>query len=256
MSDERDDFVTEQGRGEPLVILIHGWSCQRTDWAQTLAAMPQDLHCLALDLPGHGEARDRLWDDWTIEGLAKAVTEVADQKGARRLILVGHSMGGCVALEAARRWSGPVGVVLVDSFGLPYGDMDAETIAVIEEPFKADFRGAMAGLVDNTTVAELNPEIREWIKARMAAGDPERLLPIWHNLLRWSPDAAFAAIKGPIVALNGEHISEAAQKRCAPYVQETVLPGTHHFPQFEQPRAFALALQQSLESIASQLNVE
>ncbi len=248
-----DSHLTEQGQGEPLVVFIHGWSCRRSDWDSTLEALPEHWHCLALDLPGHGEALERPWDDWSIAGLARAVTDLADQRQARELILVGHSMGGCVALEAARRWSGPVGVVLVDTFGLPYGDMDADTIAAIEGPFQSNFREAMAGLVDNTTVPELSTQTREWIKTRMASGDPARLLPIWHHLLRWTPDDAFAAIQGPIVALNGEHIPEPAQIRCAPHVKETVLAGSHHFPLFEQPQAFTRALQQSLETMAQTL---
>lgn len=251
-SNHVNELLTEKGQGEPLMVFVHGWSCRRTDWDQVLKTLPG--HCLALDLPGHGDALEQSWDDWTISGLARAVTEAADRKQARQLVLVGHSMGGCVALEAARRWSGPVGVVLVDTFGLPYGDMDEDTIAAIEAPFHSDFAGAMADLVNNTTVPELSEETREWIKTRMASGDPERLLPIWHHLLRWSPEPAFAAIKGPIVALNGEHIPEAAQKRCAPYVQETIIAGSGHFPQFEQPQAFEQALRQSLENIIRKLD--
>lgn len=246
--------LTERGHGEPLVVFIHGWSCRRTDWDSTLEALPEHWHCLAMDLPGHGDAECRAWEDWTIPGLARAVTDVADQCRAHQLILVGHSMGGCVALEAARLWSGPVGVVLVDTFGLPYGDMDEDTIAAIEAPFQANFSEAMAALVDNTTVPELAADTREWIKSRMASGDPQRLLPIWHNLLRWTPEAAFAAIKGPIVALNGEHIPEPAQQRCAPHVKETVLAGTHHFPLFEQPQAFVSELTHTLDAIGLHLN--
>jgi len=116
--------------------------------------------------------------------------------------------------------------------------MDDTTIQAIEQPFHTDFRAAMYYLVDNTTATSLDPATRDWIRQRMASANPDKMLPIWHQLLRWSPDTAFAQIRCPIQAINGEHIPEAAQRRCAPYVSAQVLPGCHHFPQFEQPARF------------------
>ncbi|MDQ2077135.1 alpha/beta fold hydrolase [Marinimicrobium sp. ABcell2] len=239
--------VGEEGE---LILFLHGWSCQGSDWDAVLAALGDERHMMVLDLPGHGKSADVDWADWTIVGLARLVVAAAQRAGADRLTLVGHSMGGTVALEAARLWAqngGQLGgVVLVDTFGLPYGDMDAETIASIETPFQQDFVGAMHYLVDNTTVPELDEATRDWIKQRMASADPEKMLPIWADLLRWSPDAAFAELHCPIHAINGEHISEPARNRCAGNVMEQVIPGSHHFPQFEQPKDFTRTLRSLL----------
>ena len=238
-------------QGPKSVLFLHGWSCQASDWERTLSAMDGDYALMALDLPGHGQSEHVTWDDWTITGLARAAFIAAQEQEAREIILVGHSMGGTVALEAARLWAqtpeaGTVKkVILVDTFGLPYGDMDADTIASIEIPFQQNFVSAMHNLVDNTTTADLTT--REWIKQRMASGNPARMLPLWSDLLRWSPDAAFAELTCPIHAINGEHIPEPARQRCAPYVKTCVLPATHHFPQFEQPDNFVRTLRQLLD---------
>lgn len=172
---------------------------------------------------------------------------LAKDLDARKLTLVGHSMGGTVALEVATMWDGVMDkVILVDTFGLPYGDMDAETIASIEEPFHQDFIAAMHALVDNTTTPNLDEKTRTDIKQHMASADPDKMLPIWTDLLRWSPDSAFAQLQCPIYAINGEHVPEPAQKRCAPFVQARVIPNAQHFPPFEQPDQFYQALNELL----------
>ena len=241
-----------QGQGPNPILFLHGWSCCASDWETTLAGLAQDHPVMALDLPGHGESSDVAWHDATITGLARLVMATARQAGIQQLTLVGHSMGGAVALESARLWAleegaGKLaGVILVDTFGLPYGDMDEDTIASLENPFRDDFVAAMHNLVDSTTAASIAPDTREWIKRRMSSADPQRMLPIWADLLRWSPDEAFAELDCPITAINGEHISESARQRCAPHVEEVVMKGCHHFPLFEQPDAFVQTLKQVL----------
>lgn len=249
-------LVVPAPAADDAVVFVHGWSCQASDWLETLAALEGRHPALVPDLPGHGASRSVPWQSWSVEALGELVSALAEQQGVRRLRLVGHSMGGAVALEAARHWTkrrGPeslAGVVLVDTFALPYGDMDADTIAATETPFHEDFPAAMQQLVGATTAVDLPEQTRAWITDRMASADPEKMLPLWADLLRWSPDAAFAAIESPIVALNGENIPEPAQQRCAPHVRARVLPGAGHFPQFEVPSAFAEALSEELESLS------
>lgn len=224
----------------PLLVFVHGWSCRASDWDYTRAALQplvgEHYQLLAPDLPGHGDNQQAL-ADCSMPGLAQAL--LLQLPAALPVTLVGHSMGGCVALEAAALLGERAQqVILVDTFGLPYGDMDAATIASIETPFSDDFVAAMHYLVDNTTAASIDPATRDWIKTRMASANPALMLPIWQQLLRWSPMAAFSRIHCPIHALNGKHIPAVAQARCAPFVHSQVLAGCHHFPQFEQPAAF------------------
>ncbi|ACE86170.1 alpha/beta fold hydrolase [Cellvibrio japonicus] len=227
-----------------LIVLIHGWSCRASDWDATLSALASSAalpKCLAIELPGHGQHEHLPWSDWSIAGLARFVVDQLPESAT--IQLVGHSMGGCVALEAAAQLGERARqVILVDTFSLPYGDMDTATIDSIETPFREDFVAAMAYLVDNTTPSTLDSHTRDWIKTRMSGAAPEKMLPIWHNLLRWSPDSAFSRIQCPIHAINGEHIAPAAQDRCAPFVKARVLAGCHHFLQFEQPERFRQAL--------------
>lgn len=93
------------GKGEDPLLFIHGWSCQASDWDETLSALKGERPVMAIDLPGHGKSAHVEYEDATMIGLAKVVVAAAREAGINHLGLVGHSMGGVVALEAARLWA-------------------------------------------------------------------------------------------------------------------------------------------------------
>ena len=244
--------ASEVGQGSPLVVLLHGWCCRRSDWDQTLTALADDAHLLALDLPGHGASSEQVPEEWTVAGLAGALVTAVKATGAERVVLVGHSMGGAVALEAARALDTVDAVVLLDTFVIPYGDLTGEQADAIEAPFREDFTAAVEALVEQNVASILSRERRRWIIERMAAAEPARMLPLWHDLLRWSPDQAFADLatrKMPIHAINGDLVPEAARQRCRAHVREWVLDGAGHFPQFEMPERFQEMLRQVLGAL-------
>ncbi|MGM0453681.1 MAG: alpha/beta fold hydrolase, partial [Thermodesulfobacteriota bacterium] len=171
--------------------------------------------------------------------------------GAERVVLIGHSMGGAVALESARILKDTaVAVILADTFVIDYGGIDAETIRQIAAPFETDFSGAIAGLVEQTATAATPQALKDRLVQEMAAADPAWALPVWHDLLAWDPALAFAELQIPIYAINGALIPQSARNRCAPFVTETVLPGAGHFLQMEDPAGFNRALAQILTGLA------
>jgi pimeloyl-ACP methyl ester carboxylesterase len=105
----------------PVVMLIHGWGANVYSFAETIPALVDAGHrVLALDLPGHGLS-DKPIDDavYTTRALATAVTLVATALGVSRLSVIGHSMGGAIALELARRSELAIdGLVLISSVGI------------------------------------------------------------------------------------------------------------------------------------------
>ena len=92
--------ATESGKGPQPVVLVHGWTCNRRHWQSLLDSPPQGTRLIAVDLPGHGEAQELPLSSWTVKAQAQAlVSALADIDNP---VLVGHSMGGAVVLEAAR----------------------------------------------------------------------------------------------------------------------------------------------------------
>ena len=105
------------GKGDPALIFIHGWSGDSTYWDAQLDAFSKHYTVVTLDLAGHGDSGTAR-AEWTMDAFGDDVVAVAQQIPNRQLVLVGHSMGGPVALEAARRLKDRViGIVGVDTFG-------------------------------------------------------------------------------------------------------------------------------------------
>lgn len=239
MNKEQALPVTETGDGKQPVVLVHGWTCNREHWQPLLDSPPEGARLIAVDLPGHGDAREKALPAWTVAAQAQAL--VAALADIDNPVLVGHSMGGAVVLEAARLK--PVkAVVLVDTFVIPYGDLDEETARQIEAPFQQDFASGIADLVANNAGPDLGEQARQALERDMAAARQDAMLPLWADLLRWSPEAAFSDLECPIHAVNGDLVGEVARARCEPHVTERLQAGTWHFPQMEQPRIFAAHL--------------
>lgn len=238
--------VTQNGDGEQSVVLVHGWTCQRRHWQALLAKPPEGVTLLAVDLPGHGEARAVSPAAWTVAAMADCLAEAL--KELENPIVVGHSMGGAVALELARR-KVVKGVVLVDTFVIPYGDLDEESAKGIESGFYEDFPAAIDNLVANNAGPDLPADQKAALGKDMASAPSECMLPLWSDLLRWSPDAAFEEITCPIHAINGDLVGDLAKARCADHVTEWHQPGTWHFPQMEQPEQFATLFSKVLDSL-------
>jgi 3-oxoadipate enol-lactonase len=98
---ERKIAYLESGERGPVVVLLHGWGAFKELWWSTLCALAPHYRAYALDMPGHADSQ--VAGDWTIAGIAKIVEDFCDAHGLKEICLVGHSMGGNVALQVALR---------------------------------------------------------------------------------------------------------------------------------------------------------
>jgi pyruvate dehydrogenase E2 component (dihydrolipoamide acetyltransferase) len=90
------------GQDSDVVLLIHGYGGDRNSWLFLQEPLAARYRVYALDLPGHGTSTKDVGDD-PRGVLADAVVGVLDAVGADRTHLVGHSMGGAVALAVTAR---------------------------------------------------------------------------------------------------------------------------------------------------------
>jgi len=112
-----DVHYVKVGRG-PVVVLIHGILGTRRSWEQLVSLLVQDFTVIAPDLLGHGDsAKPR--GDYSLGGHAGRLRDLLDALGVQRATLVGHSLGGGVAMQLA--WLFPERcerLILVSSGGL------------------------------------------------------------------------------------------------------------------------------------------
>ena len=85
----------------PAVVLIHCWGGDQSFYRETARDLRADYTVVTLDLAGHG-ASGQQRDEYTMNAFAHDVLAVMDTAGVRQTVLVGHSMGGLVAMETAR----------------------------------------------------------------------------------------------------------------------------------------------------------
>ena len=99
MADGGLSFVEAGSGGHPLVF-VHGWSCNRSHMRGLFQHFAVSRHVLSPDLPGHGETplRDV---PVTFTGFSRALAQFCTAHDLRNATLVGHSMGGVLAVYAA-----------------------------------------------------------------------------------------------------------------------------------------------------------
>ncbi len=91
---------SRMGEAEDVVILIHGFGGNADRWLFTQQPLSANASVYALDLPGHGESTKGI-DDGSVAGLATVVIGFMDAVGIERARLIGHSLGGAIALKTA-----------------------------------------------------------------------------------------------------------------------------------------------------------
>jgi len=107
-----------EGAGSP-VVLIHGLSNSVEHWLLNIYALAAEHTVYALDLVGHGRTDKPLSRSYDLPALASFVLDFMDAVGVERAHLIGHSLGGGVALTIAEASPERVRrIVLVDSLGL------------------------------------------------------------------------------------------------------------------------------------------
>jgi pyruvate dehydrogenase E2 component (dihydrolipoamide acetyltransferase) len=120
-----------RGSGDESVIFLHGFGGDLDNWLFNIDALGEDFSVYALDLPGHGQSTKKM-DDPGLPALTRAVAAFMDDRGIANAHLVGHSMGGAVAMQLAGERPGNVkSLTLICSAGLgpEIGSYVAEFVA-------------------------------------------------------------------------------------------------------------------------------
>ncbi len=85
----------------PPIIMLHGWTSHRGVWRQTISALEEKYYCVAVDLLGFGASDKSEGSDYSLSAQAQRIVMLADQLGFKTFSLLGHSMGGQIAMYIA-----------------------------------------------------------------------------------------------------------------------------------------------------------
>jgi pimeloyl-ACP methyl ester carboxylesterase len=239
-----------QGNGEPSLVFVHCWTCDRSEWDRQLAYFASRHRVVRLDLAGHGESgRERR--HYTIEAFGADVAAVVTQLNLQRVVLIGHSMGGPVAVDAAQRLGDRVvGVVGVDTFYTGFTPpTDPAKLEAMFKPFEQNYAAAAAGFMRGFFAPGADPALVDAVARRTAAADPQMAVSAMRSTFDWYRRSVPAVLErlGPRLRnINADPKGNA--QRLHPSVQ--LVAGAGHFIPQEKPEDFNRVLNDMLAGLA------
>ena len=247
----------EAEAGEPALVFVHCWGCDRTYWREQLDVFAADYRVVAMDLAGHGESGVER-ETWSVPGLAGDVEAVADALGLERMILIGHSMGGPVSLEAARRMPRRVvGVVAIDTLHNADYEFPPEQVDQLVGAFEADFAGTVAGFIRGMYQPGADPAVVDWTVKKAQGTNQEAAIALMRDFGSIDFPAMFSAAKVPIRAINAapagpmQPVTEVEINRKYSDFDAVLVEGVGHFLQLERPAEVNARLREVVAELAA-----
>lgn len=242
------------GQGETALVFVHCWCCDRQFWKEQVPVFGKDYTVVTMDLGGHGESGTSR-TSWTIPAFAEDVKAVVDKLKLRRVVLIGHSMGGQVVVEAARQMPDQViGLVYVDTLHNVEDKPTAEQMKGWIETFKKDFVGATVYFLRKTLFSQKSdPKVVEWVVKRANRCSPAVGIGALENVFAFDLPKAVAEVKLPMRAINTDlnPTNAEANRRHMQDYQFVIMKGYGHYPQLEDPETFNRHLKRYLDEICS-----
>lgn len=192
-----------EGSGEPPIVFVHGFLCRHQDWRHQVSHFARQHTVVACDLRGHGET-PRGEAPMTIETLGRDVARLLEAEALRGAVLVGHSMGCRVVMEARRRAPDRVaGLVLVD------GSRVGIDRAAGQESFDATiadngYAAVVRGLFENMFFGD-PPDWKDETLTNVLSVPEDTGRTLFRNLIAWDAEElepVMAEIDVPVLAVQ------------------------------------------------------
>lgn len=238
------------GRGHPSIVFVHGFACDHADWDAQVAHLAPRHQTVAVDLRGHGESPGSA-TDCSIERYGADVAEVMRALALPRSVLIGHSLGCRVVIEAALQAPAQTAaVILVDG-----SQFNAAMESVLTERFATPngYQTMVEGLFQDMFTARSDQAMIASVIARarrLPQPIGEKMLA---DLLRYDVGrltGALASLRVPVMALQTTSSNERRERRtmrkgqtspylamvrsCVPSARIEIIEETGHFPQLDE----------------------
>jgi pimeloyl-ACP methyl ester carboxylesterase len=243
---------TVQGKGEPALVFVHCWSCDQSYWKDEVPYFDKKYTVVTLDLAGHG--RSGLGrKDWTIQSFGGDVAAVVKALDLKHVILIGHSMGGAVCLEAARlmpdRVIGIVGVDTFQDFGMKIPEEQRKAFLAA---FQANFPATTTQFVKRMFPVTADTALAGEVAADMASEPHDVAIGAMRNLLSYDYAAALKGLEIPIRCINSDAppTNVEGNKKLAYSFDVKYMPGHGHFLFLEDPATFKKLLDETVQELA------
>ena len=228
------------GKGEPALVFIHGGLANRKFYDGQLRAFADRYRVIAVDLPGHGDSGANR-KTWGLPEFGADVAAVCEAEKLNRVILIGNSLGGPVAIEAALLLPGKaLGVIGVDTFQSLDYSMTPEQARQRALAFRDDYAGATKEMVKSLFHKDADPELVADAERRMAKTSPEAAYQMFLSLGGYNPADSARKLTVPLRAVNGDLYPTdfRAVRKVKPDFDAVIMLQTGHYPMLERPEEF------------------
>jgi pimeloyl-ACP methyl ester carboxylesterase len=240
--------VEEAGSGGPAFVFVHGWACDRRFWQPQFEDLARDHRCVAIDLRGRGDSP--AVPPYHVTQQADDVGSVIESLGLGPSIIVGHSLGGIVALLLnARHPETVLGIVAGDSPITAEGLRAGKTVAAIRE---AGSMQPAARFVESFFTETTSDAVKELARTVMLNCPAD----VGSGMLENTPDDRMAELvkladKKPLMTLWAASPlgSPAWLRDVAMYLRQELVPGAGHFFQLEEPAMTNALLRAFLDDV-------
>ena len=245
--------VCDSRKGERCVVLLHGYLESLLVWEDFVPYLYKEVRVVTLDLPGHGISVVT-GEEHSMEFLADTVAEGLKALGIERCTLVGHSMGGYVALAFCERHS-----EMLDRLVLLSSTPNADTPEKAENRrreialVRAGKKDALARVAPEAGFAEENrARMKDYIEdltEQVFITEDEGIVALLNGMIaRRDRNEMLRASKVPVLFILGRKDGyipvEAAEKMVAEHPEARVvwLENSGHMGFLEEPEATARAI--------------
>lgn len=243
--------IVQSGAGDVALVFVHGWSCDKSYWENQLKTFSPKYKVVTVDLAGHGgSGLER--SDYTVQMFGSDVAFVVNELELKRVVLIGHSMGGSVILEAAAQLKEKViGLIGVDTYQSFTEDWPAEQKEQFLKSFHDDFKNTTQNFVKDMFPKEADTTVVKKVADDMSSAPPKVAISAMRNLFYYNPLPTLAKLHLPIVSINCDMypLDEEGNKKLAKSFSFKMMKGVGHFLMLERPDEFNKLLENIIVDI-------
>ena len=164
----------DAGQGSPALFLIHGWGCDHRIWQRQVTTFSKRHRVVALDLRGHGDS-DAPKQDYTLHALADDATWLCQRLKLDRPVIVGHRMGGLIALQLANSIVKASGLILISTRLIPRDKRSATAKVLRVDLTLPSYREAASRFAKKLFLTNSDPDLVQWV-SQMIENTPQHVL--------------------------------------------------------------------------------
>ncbi len=229
----------EDGTGEPPILLVHGWCCDHTYLAPQFEHFRREHRTVAVDLRGHGQS-DKPVQEYTIALFADDLAWLCREIGLAKPVVIGHSMGGVIAVELAHRHPDlPAAVVALDAPLAPPPARRERSLRLLEALRGPNYRAAQRDFVAQVLFLPTDDPQRKARIVDAMSSAPQHVMASAYAALHegWDSTVALRACTVPLLSIAAAMpLTDPARLReLCPHAATGQTVGAGHFHQLEVP---------------------